>query len=124
MHAVEVGQLRPTFDDRSPPEVRRLAEDCWAQQAVDRPAFDSVIARLEAMRDSLPDQDDEERTVAGGWGDDAATADGGNAFGCTVNTGGATTGPVNDNTAVVVDKFHSTQHPRGPPSSGGGGTHT
>jgi hypothetical protein len=43
--AVDRGE-RPPMSAAGAPELRRLAQDCWAQVAADRPSFAEVVARL------------------------------------------------------------------------------
>lgn len=40
---------RPVFPDDTPADYRQLAEDCWKTEPHDRPTFEMVVHRLEAM---------------------------------------------------------------------------
>eukprot|EP00878_Enallax_costatus_P009888 GHUV01010325.1.p1 GENE.GHUV01010325.1~~GHUV01010325.1.p1 ORF type:complete len:322 (+),score=102.52 GHUV01010325.1:98-1063(+) len=52
-HKVAVLGLRPTLPPFTPPDYRELVEQCWHQDPDKRPTFETVLAKLIAMRQAL-----------------------------------------------------------------------
>ncbi|OWZ06860.1 TKL/DRK protein kinase [Phytophthora megakarya] len=49
MNGVAGGNLRPTVPDGTPTALARLLEDCWTKKQDQRPTFNELVPRLEAM---------------------------------------------------------------------------
>ncbi|KAG6957675.1 hypothetical protein JG687_00009839 [Phytophthora cactorum] len=49
MNGVAGGNLRPTVPDGTPAPLARLLEECWTKKQDQRPTFNELVPRLEAM---------------------------------------------------------------------------
>ncbi|ETM51048.1 hypothetical protein L914_05016 [Phytophthora nicotianae] len=49
MNGVAGGNLRPTVPDGTPARLARQLEDCWVKKQDQRPTFNELVPRLEAM---------------------------------------------------------------------------
>ncbi|KAE9027103.1 hypothetical protein PF011_g2202 [Phytophthora fragariae] len=49
MNGVAGGNLRPTVPDGTPTPLARLLEECWTKKQDQRPTFNELVPRLEAM---------------------------------------------------------------------------
>ncbi|RLN83504.1 hypothetical protein BBO99_00002077 [Phytophthora kernoviae] len=49
MNGVAGGNLRPTVPDGTPTALARLLEECWTKKQDQRPTFNELVPRLEAM---------------------------------------------------------------------------
>lgn len=52
-HAITAGGKRPTWGCFTPAAFSLLAEECWQEDAAQRPAFAVILERLQAMRSTL-----------------------------------------------------------------------
>ncbi|GFR47096.1 hypothetical protein Agub_g8666 [Astrephomene gubernaculifera] len=53
-HQITQERRRPPFPPFVPEAYARLAAECWAHRAEDRPTFEVILERLAAMRDTVP----------------------------------------------------------------------
>ncbi|GIL97177.1 hypothetical protein Vretimale_2919 [Volvox reticuliferus] len=52
-HQVALRGLRPVFPPHTPPDYQALAERCWHADPKKRPAFESILAELQRMREEV-----------------------------------------------------------------------